>query len=84
MNMKLGRSDLLSRADLITLTWGPQAIMFINIFRIKIRRNDRLSAGQQNYMFMTVNKKNRLLKNVRFFCNESYAMKTYALAFGSG
>ena len=26
-------------------TWGPQAIMFINI-RIEIRRNDRLSAAQ--------------------------------------
>ena len=27
------------------LTWGPQAIMFINI-TIEIRRNDRLSAAQ--------------------------------------
>ena len=26
------------------ITWGPQAIMFINI--IEIRRNDRLSAAQ--------------------------------------
>ena len=31
------------KAD-VRLTWGPQAIMFINI--IEIRRNDRLSAAQ--------------------------------------
>ena len=31
----------------IKITWGPQSIMFINIFRrIEIQRNDRLSAAQ--------------------------------------
>ena len=31
--------------DIGIITWGPQAIMFINI-RTEIRRNDKLSVAQ--------------------------------------
>ena len=37
--------DALKCVRKLLFTWGPQAIMFINI-RIEIRRNDRLSAAQ--------------------------------------
>ena len=39
------RASRSTRRHMAMFTWGPQAIMFINI-RIEIRRNDRLSAAQ--------------------------------------